>query len=106
MTNSGRDVSLGEMVAVNHTIRVYRNALMTQRSFLIDIFRSKNHRALGQFDHAEAELLRMAVEVEGQAIRVYGLEAWDRARLLHWEFCSLTEGSGRSMPLCVSMGGQ
>lgn len=88
-----RQVPLEEMVALNHSIRLQSDALAVRGVQLTEAMRSVNHRAIGHQRRALRELAHLAAEVEGQALRIYGSEAWDRARRIHWAHCDAAKVS-------------
>ena len=82
-----RDVPLNEMVALEHSLRVHRHALMAHNRLLTDVMRSKNHKAVKQLARVERELILLAGEVEGQAIRVHGPDVFNPLERAHLADC-------------------
>lgn len=84
-----RNVPLAEIVAVEHSIRLHRNALVAHTPLVTEIMRSKNHKTLNWMQRVEDRLILLAGEVEGQGIRMYGSPEFNMAERAHLEVCSV-----------------
>lgn len=89
-----RTVPLEEVAALEHSIRLHRNALVAHAPLVTEVLRTKNHKALGWLRRVEDRLILLAGEVEGQGIRMYGSEAFNALERRHLEGCD----SWRSRP--------
>lgn len=82
-----RVVPLEEIVAVEHSIRLHRNALVAHAPAVTEIMRTKNHKTLAWLRRVEDQLLLLAGEVEGQGIRMHGSPAFNQVERAHLEEC-------------------
>lgn len=88
-----RDVPLDEAVALEHTIRGLRNALVMKGRLVSEVMRSKNSDANKRLARIERELIMLAGEIEGRGITVHGLHEWNAAERAHREKCTDRTGA-------------